>query len=71
MQGRLSAWLVKHGLIHRSLGFDYYIRGGIETLQIKSELLLFYMYNTILSVLLYYRGGAPPPYSSSTRRAVS
>ncbi|KAF1876931.1 hypothetical protein Lal_00033856 [Lupinus albus] len=29
MQGRLSAWLVKHGLIHRSL--------GIETLQIKSE----------------------------------
>ncbi|KAF1876924.1 hypothetical protein Lal_00033849 [Lupinus albus] len=34
MQGRLSAWLVKHGLIHRSLGFDYQ---GIETLQIKSE----------------------------------
>lgn len=34
MQGRLSAWLVKHGIIHRSLGFDYQ---GIETLQIKSE----------------------------------
>ena len=32
MQGNLSAWLVKHGLIHRSLGFDYQ---GIETLQIK------------------------------------
>ncbi|KAG8390990.1 hypothetical protein BUALT_Bualt01G0141400 [Buddleja alternifolia] len=34
MQGRLSAWLVKHGIIHRSLGFDYQ---GIETLQIKAE----------------------------------
>ncbi|GER54692.1 NAD(P)H-quinone oxidoreductase subunit J [Striga asiatica] len=34
MQGRLSAWLVKHGIIHRSLGFDYQ---KIETLQIKSE----------------------------------
>ncbi|KAL3648511.1 hypothetical protein CASFOL_007935 [Castilleja foliolosa] len=34
MQGHLSAWLVKHGIIHRSLGFDYQ---GIETLQIKSE----------------------------------
>ncbi|RZC63601.1 hypothetical protein C5167_025373 [Papaver somniferum] len=22
-KGRLSAWLVKHGLVHRSLGFDY------------------------------------------------
>ncbi|KAJ0803695.1 putative NADH dehydrogenase (quinone) [Helianthus annuus] len=32
MQGNLSAWLVKHALIHRSLGFDYQ---GIETLQIK------------------------------------
>ena len=45
MQGRLSSWLVKHGLIHRSLGFDYQ---GIETLQIKPEdwhsLLSFYMY---------------------------
>lgn len=34
MQGRLSAWLVKHGLVHRSLGFDYQ---GVETLQIKPE----------------------------------
>nr|YP_009730303.1 NADH-plastoquinone oxidoreductase subunit J [Helicia shweliensis]YP_010158766.1 NADH dehydrogenase subunit J [Helicia nilagirica]QHT54490.1 NADH-plastoquinone oxidoreductase subunit J [Helicia shweliensis]QRG31032.1 NADH dehydrogenase subunit J [Helicia nilagirica] len=34
MQGPLSAWLVKHGLVHRSLGFDYQ---GIETLQIKPE----------------------------------
>nr|YP_010143144.1 NADH-plastoquinone oxidoreductase subunit J [Salomonia cantoniensis]QQL04264.1 NADH-plastoquinone oxidoreductase subunit J [Salomonia cantoniensis] len=34
MQGRLSAWLVKHELVHRSLGFDYQ---GIETLQIKPE----------------------------------
>nr|QFQ33687.1 NADH-plastoquinone oxidoreductase subunit J [Oreocharis mileensis] len=34
MQGRLSVWLVKHGIIHRSLGFDYQ---GIETLQIKPE----------------------------------
>ena len=28
----MSAWLVKHKLVHRSLGFDYQ---GIETLQIK------------------------------------
>ncbi|KAL2899560.1 NAD(P)H-quinone oxidoreductase subunit J chloroplastic [Bienertia sinuspersici] len=46
MQGRLSAWLVKHGLVHRSLGFDYQ---GVETLQINPKtgipLLLFYMYN--------------------------
>ncbi|KAJ4956303.1 hypothetical protein NE237_013086 [Protea cynaroides] len=34
MQSPLSAWLVKHGLVHRSLGFDYQ---GIETLQIKPE----------------------------------
>ena len=32
MQGHLSAWLAEHGLVHRSLGFDY---PGIETLQIK------------------------------------
>ncbi|KAL2922375.1 NAD(P)H-quinone oxidoreductase subunit K chloroplastic [Bienertia sinuspersici] len=32
--GRFSAWLVKHGLVRRSLGFDYQ---GVETLQIKSE----------------------------------
>ncbi|KAI5382334.1 40S ribosomal protein S4 (chloroplast) [Lathyrus oleraceus] len=34
MQGNLSASLVKHGIVHRSLGFDYQ---GIETLQIKPE----------------------------------
>ena len=34
MQGRLPSWLVKHGRIHRSLGFDYQ---GIKTLQIKPE----------------------------------
>nr|AWK92114.1 NADH-plastoquinone oxidoreductase subunit J [Isoetes mississippiensis] len=34
MQGRLSAWLTKHRLAHRPLGFDYQ---GIETSQIKSE----------------------------------
>ncbi|PHT28539.1 DNA-directed RNA polymerase subunit beta [Capsicum baccatum] len=46
MQGRLSSWLVKHGLIHRFLGFDY---RGIETLQIKPEdchsiAVIFYVY---------------------------
>ncbi|CAN4085277.1 unnamed protein product [Withania somnifera] len=46
MRGRLSAWLVKHGLIYRSLGFDYQ---GIETLQIKLEdwhsiAVIFYVY---------------------------
>ncbi|KAL2898543.1 NAD(P)H-quinone oxidoreductase subunit J chloroplastic [Bienertia sinuspersici] len=30
----LSTWLVKHGLVHRSLGFDYQ---GVDTLQIKSK----------------------------------
>uniref|UniRef100_A0A1Z1G5A6 NADH dehydrogenase [ubiquinone] iron-sulfur protein 3 n=1 Tax=Aneura pinguis TaxID=39026 RepID=A0A1Z1G5A6_ANEPI len=34
MQGRLSAWLIKHGLTHRPLGFDYQ---GVETLQVKSQ----------------------------------
>ncbi|KAG8369420.1 hypothetical protein BUALT_Bualt14G0009700 [Buddleja alternifolia] len=34
MKDRLNAWLVKHGIIHRSLGFNYQ---GIETLQIKQE----------------------------------
>nr|YP_010461412.1 NADH-plastoquinone oxidoreductase subunit J [Allium xiangchengense]YP_010461500.1 NADH-plastoquinone oxidoreductase subunit J [Allium chienchuanense]YP_010461588.1 NADH-plastoquinone oxidoreductase subunit J [Allium omeiense]YP_010461676.1 NADH-plastoquinone oxidoreductase subunit J [Allium hookeri]UUF92665.1 NADH-plastoquinone oxidoreductase subunit J [Allium xiangchengense]UUF92841.1 NADH-plastoquinone oxidoreductase subunit J [Allium chienchuanense]UUF92929.1 NADH-plastoquinone oxidored len=34
MEVRLSDWLVKHELIHRSLGFDC---RGIETLQIKTE----------------------------------
>ncbi|CAL9085383.1 unnamed protein product [Musa textilis] len=33
-QDRLSDWLVKHDLVHRSLGFDC---RGIETLQIKTE----------------------------------
>ncbi|KAL2901522.1 NAD(P)H-quinone oxidoreductase subunit J chloroplastic [Bienertia sinuspersici] len=47
MQGRLSAWLVKHGLVHRSLGFDYQ---GVETLQIKSE------YWHSIAVILYVYG---------------
>nr|YP_009668148.1 NADH-plastoquinone oxidoreductase subunit J [Plagiochila chinensis]QCW58923.1 NADH-plastoquinone oxidoreductase subunit J [Plagiochila chinensis] len=34
IQGRLSIWLIKHGLIHRPLGFDYQ---GVETLQIRSQ----------------------------------
>ena len=34
MQGPLSFWLIKRGLLHRSLGFDYQ---GVETLQIKPE----------------------------------
>ena len=34
MRGHLSNWLVKHGLVHRSLGFNYQ---GIETLQIKPK----------------------------------
>ncbi|MFS8019515.1 putative NADH dehydrogenase (quinone) [Helianthus anomalus] len=51
MQGNLSAWLVKHALIHRSLGFDYQ---GIETLQIKlgdwHSIVVIYMYMvTIIS----------------------
>ncbi|KAF3641539.1 NAD(P)H-quinone oxidoreductase subunit J, chloroplastic [Capsicum annuum] len=46
MQGHLSTSLVKHGLIHRSLGFYYQ---GIETLQIKPEdwhsiVVIFYVY---------------------------
>ncbi|KAG6408567.1 hypothetical protein SASPL_131580 [Salvia splendens] len=57
MQGRLSAWLVKHGIIHRSLGFDYQ---GIETLQIKPEdwnsiavILYVYGYNYLRSQCAY------------------
>ncbi|KAH9718761.1 hypothetical protein KPL71_022342 [Citrus sinensis] len=57
MQGRLSAWLVKHGLVHRSLGFDYQ---GIETLQIKPEdwhsvavILYIYGYNYLRSQCAY------------------
>nr|QWW93361.1 NADH-plastoquinone oxidoreductase subunit J [Notoscyphus lutescens] len=34
IQGRLSIWLIKHGLTHRPLGFDYQ---GIETLQVRSK----------------------------------
>ncbi|KAM0047395.1 hypothetical protein Hdeb2414_s0009g00327901 [Helianthus debilis subsp. tardiflorus] len=33
MHGNLFAWLVKHALIHRSLGVDYQV---IETLQIET-----------------------------------
>ncbi|KAL2922386.1 NAD(P)H-quinone oxidoreductase subunit J chloroplastic [Bienertia sinuspersici] len=57
MQGRLSAWLVKHGLVRRSLGFDYQ---GVETLQIKSEdwhsiavILYVYGYNYLCSQFAY------------------
>jgi len=57
MQGRLSAWLGKHGLVHRSLGFDYQ---GIETLQIKPEdwysiavILYVYGYNYLRSQCAY------------------
>ena len=57
MQGRLSAWLAKHGLVHRSLGFDYQ---GIETLQIKPEdwhsiavILYVYGYNYLRSQCAY------------------
>ncbi|KAL2318174.1 hypothetical protein Fmac_032050 [Flemingia macrophylla] len=57
MQGRLSSCLVKHGLIHRSLGFDYQ---GIETLQIKPEdwhsiavILYVYGYNYLRSQCAY------------------
>ncbi|CAN6882783.1 unnamed protein product [Brassica oleracea var. botrytis] len=35
MQGTLSVWLAKRGLVHRSLGFDYQ---GIETLQISPKI---------------------------------
>ena len=57
MQGRLSAWLAKHGLVHRSLGFDYQ---GIETLQIKpgdwhsiAVILYVYGYNYLRSQCAY------------------
>ncbi|KAK9080980.1 hypothetical protein Scep_031013 [Stephania cephalantha] len=57
MQGHLSAWLVKRGLVHRSLGFDYQ---GIETLQIKPEdwysiavILYVYGYNYLRSQCAY------------------
>ncbi|KAL5072951.1 hypothetical protein RYX36_011935 [Vicia faba] len=63
MQGNLSAWLVKHGIVHRSLGFDYQ---RIETLQIKPEdwhsiavILYVYGYNYLRSQCAYdvARGG--------------
>ncbi|KAL5067415.1 hypothetical protein RYX36_018302 [Vicia faba] len=57
MQGNLSAWLVKHGIVHGSLGFDYQ---GIETLQIKPEdwhsiavILYVYGYNYLRSQCAY------------------
>ncbi|KAK3021600.1 hypothetical protein RJ639_045233 [Escallonia herrerae] len=57
LNGRLSAWLVKRGLIPRSLGFDYH---GIETLQIKTEdwhsiavILYVYGYNYLPSQCTY------------------
>ncbi|KAL3498051.1 hypothetical protein ACH5RR_040783 [Cinchona calisaya] len=57
MQGRLSDWIVKHGLIHRSLGFDYQ---GIETLQIKTDdwhsialIIYIYGYNYLRSQCAY------------------
>ncbi|KAD7117039.1 hypothetical protein E3N88_04307 [Mikania micrantha] len=57
MQGNLSAWLVKHALIHRSLGFDYQ---GIETVQIKPRdwhsiavILYVYGYNYLCSQCAY------------------
>ena len=57
MQSFLSVWLVKHGIIHRSLGFDYQ---GIETLQIKPEdwlsvavILYVYGYNYLRSQCAY------------------
>nr|YP_009409895.1 NADH dehydrogenase subunit J [Cressa cretica]ASJ65098.1 NADH dehydrogenase subunit J [Cressa cretica] len=57
MQSYLSVWLVKHGIIHRSLGFDYQ---GIETLQIKPEdwhsiavILYVYGYNYLRSQCAY------------------
>nr|YP_010881434.1 NADH-plastoquinone oxidoreductase subunit J [Pellia epiphylla]WIA67387.1 NADH-plastoquinone oxidoreductase subunit J [Pellia epiphylla var. borealis]WIA67472.1 NADH-plastoquinone oxidoreductase subunit J [Pellia epiphylla var. borealis]WIA67910.1 NADH-plastoquinone oxidoreductase subunit J [Pellia epiphylla]WIA67995.1 NADH-plastoquinone oxidoreductase subunit J [Pellia epiphylla]WIA68081.1 NADH-plastoquinone oxidoreductase subunit J [Pellia epiphylla] len=34
IQGRFSTWLIRHGLTHRPLGFDYQ---GVETLQVKSK----------------------------------
>lgn len=34
MQGRLSAWLVTHGLPHRPLGFDYQ---GVEMVEVRPD----------------------------------
>ncbi|KEH17714.1 NADH-quinone oxidoreductase protein [Medicago truncatula] len=56
-QGWLSNWLVKHEVVHRSLGFDYQ---GIETLQIKAGdwdsiavILYVYGYNYLRSQCAY------------------
>lgn len=56
-QGWLSNWLVKHEVVHRSLGFDH---RGIETLQIKAEdwdsiavILYVYGYNYLRSQCAY------------------
>ncbi|KAI5683715.1 hypothetical protein M9H77_04943 [Catharanthus roseus] len=62
MQGPLSAWLVKHRLIHRSLGFDYQ---GIETLQIKSE-----DWHSIAVILYVYAPGGLLASVSSYRNRV-
>jgi hypothetical protein len=45
MQGRSSAWLVKHELVHRSLGFD-----GIEKKQIKPVLSFHFSFLTIIHI---------------------
>nr|YP_009556586.1 NADH-plastoquinone oxidoreductase subunit J [Drosophyllum lusitanicum]QBC67547.1 NADH-plastoquinone oxidoreductase subunit J [Drosophyllum lusitanicum]QBC72950.1 NADH-plastoquinone oxidoreductase subunit J [Drosophyllum lusitanicum] len=55
MQGRLSARLVKHELVHRSLSFDYQ---GIETLQKNPEdwnsiAVIFYVSNYLHSQCAY------------------
>ncbi|KAF8098583.1 hypothetical protein N665_0263s0012 [Sinapis alba] len=57
MQGTFSVWLAKHGLVHRSLGFDYQ---GIKMLQIKPEdwhsiavILYVYVYNYLRSQCAY------------------
>nr|YP_009386559.1 NADH-plastoquinone oxidoreductase subunit J [Cymbopogon flexuosus]YP_009626913.1 NADH dehydrogenase subunit J [Cymbopogon citratus]YP_010236474.1 NADH-plastoquinone oxidoreductase subunit J [Cymbopogon densiflorus]YP_010236557.1 NADH-plastoquinone oxidoreductase subunit J [Cymbopogon obtectus]YP_010236722.1 NADH-plastoquinone oxidoreductase subunit J [Cymbopogon schoenanthus]YP_010616157.1 NADH dehydrogenase subunit J [Cymbopogon nardus]YP_010884479.1 NADH-plastoquinone oxidoreductase subu len=56
-QGWLSNWLVKHDVVHRSLGFDH---RGVETLQIKAEdwdsiavILYVYGYNYLRSQCAY------------------
>jgi len=56
-QGWLSNWLVKHEVVHRSLGFDH---RGIETLQIKAGdwdsiavILYVYGYNYLRSQCAY------------------
>ncbi len=56
-QGWLSNWLVKHDVVHRSLGFDH---RGVETLQIKAGdwdsiavILYVYGYNYLRSQCAY------------------